>query len=479
MKGCKQGIWFLALVLAASTALHGCGKEQPAPAPVAAQPSVAAPVSPAPVPAAVAVAPAAAPAITPPVPANPQALPPDQLDKLLAPVALYPDALLAQVLISSTKPQEVLDGGNWVIANPDVRGTELEKAAKAVGFTPPMIALMAFPTVLDMMCMKMEWTTALGEAVIADQEGVRASVQRLRKQASDMGNLQSSEHLKVENQTKNDQNVIVVQSPDPTIVYVPQYDPVTTYTTPAPAAAPAAATTTATSTTVTESSGYSTGALVTTGLLAFGAGILVNEAFDDDDDDWGHYGGYPYYPAYGNGFYPSNGYHNNNNNNYNYNKNTNINIDSGANRFGDRERQDRERPDRDGNRQDWKGKNDYAGARPELRDKAGLADRSPRENISDRKNPQGSYAGAKPGTRDIKRPSSGVTDRGRSNGSMSRPTSQMARPDTGLDKKSNAFQGARSSGKQERAASKRGKQSMQRSGGGNRSGGNRGGGRRR
>lgn len=455
------------LVLVSSIGMQGCGKEQPNPSPAVQSPAVA-PVPP-PVVAPVAE-PAPVAATAPPTPSDSAqtSLPPDALDKLLAPIALYPDALLAQVLASSTKPQEVLDGGNWLIANSNLKDKELEQAAKAVGFTPPMIALMGFPTVLDMMCMKMEWTTELGEAVLADQPGVRASVQRLRQQATAMGNLQDSDYLKVENATKNDQNVIVLQSPDPKVVYVPQYDPVTTYTAPAPAA-PAAAT--ATSTTVTESSGHSTTALVTTGLLAFGAGILVNEAFDDDDDDWDDFGGYPYYPSYGSGFYPSNNYHSSNN----YNKNTNINIDKGDNNFGDRER-----PGKVENRQDWKGKNDYAGAKPELRDKAGLADRAPSAKTSDRKVPQGSYAGAKTGTRDIARKQSpNVNDRGRRTESAGRPKSQIARPDAGLNKKSNAFQGAGSSGSRERAASQRGKQSMQRSGSNAGKGGNRAAGRRR
>lgn len=411
------------LVFLSSMGIQGCGKEPPASPPVAAQPPVAAP----------AVTPVAPPVVAVPAQADSAtALPPEILDELLAPIALYPDALLAQILASSTQPQEVLDGGNWLIANPGLKDKELEKAAKAVGFTPPMIALMSFPAVLDMMCMKMEWTTELGEAVLADESGVKASVQRLRKQAAALGNLQNSDWLKVENQTQNDQNVIVVQSPEPTVVYVPQYDPVTTYTTPAPAA-----TATATSTTVTESSGHSTGALITTGLLAFGAGILVNEAFDDDDDD---YHGYPYYPSYGNGFYPSNSYH--------YNKNTNININNGNNDYW--KRYDGNRPRRDENKPEWKGKKDYAGAKPELRNKAAAS----------------GALKTRPATREIaKHKPEDVVDRGRVEQGAARPKSQITRPDAGSNKKQNAFQGAHNSGKQERAASQRGKQSMQRKAG--------------
>jgi hypothetical protein len=438
-----------ALLLGFSSIGMQAYSEEPAALSPAAQTSVAAPAA----------------SVAPPAQTDSAQAPvsPEALDELLAPVALYPDALLAQVLASSTQPQEVLDGGNWLIANPNLKDKEREAAAKAVGFTPPMIALMSFPTVLDMMCMKMEWTTELGEAVLADEPGVRASVQRLRKQAAAMGNLQNSQWLKVDNQAQNGQNVIVVQSPDPKVVYVPQYDPVTTYTTPAPApvaasapAPDATATATSTSTTVTE--GHSTGTLIATGLLAFGAGILVNEAFDDDDD----YHGYPYYPAYGNGFYPSN--------NYNYNKNTNVNINTGNNDYWNR--YDGNRPRRDENKPAWKGKKDYAGARPELRDKARVADGALK---------------TRPATREIakNRPTT-VSDRGRATQDVARPKSQIARPDTGLysggrmpDKTANAFQGARNSGKQERAASQRGKQSMQRSGGNASKGGSRAAGRRK
>ena len=202
---------------------------------------------------------------------------PESLESLLAPVALYPDPVLAQVLATSTNPQEVLDAGNWLLANPDLTGTDLESAALEAAFTPPMVALVQFPTVVDMMCMEMDWTTELGNAFLADEPGVLGAVQRLRKQAADMGNLQDSEQMSVTTETQNNQEVIIVQPAQPEVVYVPQYDPATVYTT----APPAQTQTTQTTTTTEESSGHSTGALVATGLLAFGAGIVVNEVFSD------------------------------------------------------------------------------------------------------------------------------------------------------------------------------------------------------
>jgi hypothetical protein len=125
------------------------------------------------------------------------------------------------------------------------------------------------------------------------------------------------------------------------VVYVPTYDPQAVYA-PAPAAAAAPAATTTTTTTTTEKSGHSTGTLVTTGLLAFGAGMLVNEIFDDDDDYHGYnypnygYGGMPYYPpypyrpSYGGGYYPSNGYNRPPNYNSGFQNTGNIYVNTGG-----------------------------------------------------------------------------------------------------------------------------------------------------
>ncbi len=458
--------------LATCLVLQACDKKTPlaetAAAPAA--PSVAPVVAPTP----------AAPPTETAAPTQP-AMSSAELEELLAPIALYPDGVLAQVLASSTKPQEVLDGGNWLLENDDLKGKALEEAAKNAGFTPSMIALMQFPDVVDMMCMKMNWTTELGEAFLADEPAVLAAVQSLRKKAAAMGNLQSSTQLKVENQTVNNQEVIAVTSPDPKVVYVPQYDPVTTYTTPAPTA-------TATSTTVTESSGHSTAALITTGLLAFGAGILVNEAFDDDDDDhyypyWGGGARYypaPYYPVYGNGFHPSHKYNNSFNNN-------NVIINTGKNDYW--KRFDGDRPHRDNAEQPWKGKNDYAGAKPGMREKID------REQ-ADRERKKLAANNAIPATREVAKNRSAVdSDRGRAGNNIERQQPAARIPDRQIpdrkitDKKmpdrkveggkQNAFQGARDNGNRERAASQRGKASVQRQGGQAKQGGNRAGGRKK
>lgn len=321
----------LCAVLGALASLSGCGSKEP---PAAAQ-APTAPVTPAPTTAAPAEAPApiTAAEVT-------KTWSPEALEELLAPVALYPDPVLSQVLIASTNPQEVLDAGNWLLQNTSLKGKALDDAAASAGFTPPLRALVQFPETVDMMCMELGWTTELGEAFVADQAGVLDSIQRLRTQAIEAGNLQSSEQMQVETEQQEGKDVVVLKPADPQVVYVPQYDPVTAY-------APLPQTTT-TTTTTTEDKGHSTGAMITTGVLAFGAGILINELFDDDDHNNKHkydyyypnygYGGMPYYPpypyrpVYGGGYYPSHGYNRPPNYNSGWQNNGNIIINTGGNR---------------------------------------------------------------------------------------------------------------------------------------------------
>src|SRR4029453_13363821 len=258
-----------------------------------------------------------------------------------APVALYPDPILGPLLVAATNPQEVLDAGNWLLENDKLEGKALDDAAKKVGFTAPMRGLKQSRDVVDMMCSELGWTTEVGEAYVNDQAGLLDAVQRLRAQAKDAGNLASSEQLKVDTVQQEGKEVITVSPPTPEEVYVPQKNPVTVYQ-PAPAAAPA------TTTVVQEEEGHSTGAMVATGLLSFGAGLLVANAFDDDDnDDWDnyypnygrpmpYYPPYPYRPAYGGGFYPGNGYHRPPGYNHGFNNNTVINVNNQNNDYWNR-----------------------------------------------------------------------------------------------------------------------------------------------
>jgi hypothetical protein len=222
----------------------------------------------------------------------------EQLDQLLAPIALYPDALLMQVLAASVDPQEVLDGGNWLLQNKSLQGDQLDSAAKAVGFGPAMMALFHFPQVVDMMCSEMDWTRQLGEAFNADQNAVLDSVQRLRLQAKQAGNLQTTPQQTVVTQQANGQQVIVIQPTNPQIIYVPQYNPVQVYVVQPPAP---------------QSSGVSTETAVMGALIAFGVGMAVGSMFSSNNYyyvRWG-YGGvyyrggpwvahhYVYRPVYG------------------------------------------------------------------------------------------------------------------------------------------------------------------------------------
>src|SRR5271157_6413069 len=123
---------------------------------------------------------------------------PAQLDQLLAPVALYPDSLLAQITTASTNPQEILDVDNWLQQNSGLTGAELTDAAQKQGFDPAFIALTSFPQVLDMMAQNIDDYTAIGQAFTADQGAVTASIQRLRAQAYAAGSLRTNAQQTVE-----------------------------------------------------------------------------------------------------------------------------------------------------------------------------------------------------------------------------------------------------------------------------------------
>jgi Protein of unknown function (DUF3300) len=154
---------------------------------------------------------------------------PQELDQLLAPVALYPDALLAQITTASTNPQEILDVEDWLHQNPGLQGAALTNAAQAQGFDPAFLALVSFPQVLDMMAQNIDDYAAIGEAFEADQGSVMDSVQRLRQQAYAAGALRSNGQQQVLLQPENGRQIIVIQPANPQIVYVPQYDPEVIY----------------------------------------------------------------------------------------------------------------------------------------------------------------------------------------------------------------------------------------------------------
>jgi hypothetical protein len=151
------------------------------------------------------------------------------LDSLVAPIALYPDSLLAQVLAASTYPLEIVQAHRWLKANTKLKGEELTKAAAKQPWDPSVQALVAFPDVLKRLDEGLQWTTDLGNAFLEQQGEVMDAVQRMRKKAKDSGKLESSKEQKVEVRTVESKTVIVIEPADPQVVYVPSYNPVVVY----------------------------------------------------------------------------------------------------------------------------------------------------------------------------------------------------------------------------------------------------------
>ena len=154
---------------------------------------------------------------------------PQQLDQLLAPVALYPDALLAQITTACTNPQEILDVDNWLAQNRNLTVSQLTAAAQQQGFDPAFVALVGFPQVIEMMAENIDDYAAIGAAVTADQGEVAASIQRLRAQAYASGALRSTPQQQVELQQGGGQPIYVIQPVNPQVVYLPQYNPTVVY----------------------------------------------------------------------------------------------------------------------------------------------------------------------------------------------------------------------------------------------------------
>ena len=204
---------------------------------------------------------------------------PKDIDSLLAPIALYPDQLLAQILLCAGDPASVRKLSDWLFANQKLKGTELQDAAVVAGFEPSFVALSVFPQVVNSMAEKIEWTTLVGQLFSADRNAVFASIQKLRAQARDVGTLKSTTQQQVETKTTSSgQDVIVIEPTNPQVVYVPQYNPTVVYTQPP-----------ATTVVVQESSSSSDA--VAAGLIGFTAGIAIGAAVNNNY----YYGPYGFY----------------------------------------------------------------------------------------------------------------------------------------------------------------------------------------
>jgi hypothetical protein len=192
--------------------------QPPRPEPVQAQPPAPVPVQP----------------VAPVLPPVAPAFKAEEIEALVAPIALYPDALLAQVLMASTYPLEVVQAARWAKANPNVKGQAAVKAVEGQSWDLSVKSLVAFPQVLEAMDQKLDWTQKLGDAFLAQKEDVFAAVQRLRVRAQQSGHLQSNEQQKVvveqaASSTAPQQTIVRIEPASPEVVYVPAYDPTVVY----------------------------------------------------------------------------------------------------------------------------------------------------------------------------------------------------------------------------------------------------------
>jgi uncharacterized membrane protein YgcG len=262
-----------------------------------------------------------------------------ELQSLVAPIALYPDALVAQILTASTFPDQIAIANYWMQQNKSLTGSALMQAVNKQSWDASVKALTEFPSVLNNLSNNLTWTSSLGEAYHDQQAEVMTAIQTLRAQAKAAGNLKSSSQITVVQQSPE---TIVIQPANPQVVYVPEYNPAVIYGTPY----------------VTP--GYSAGDVAAAGIIGFGAGIAVGALMSGGCCGWGYsswncgwhgtavvYHGGAYYgnSAWHGGYY-NGGYHggygynnaynhsNNYNNSYNHsNAYNNYNHSNNANSF--------------------------------------------------------------------------------------------------------------------------------------------------
>jgi uncharacterized membrane protein YgcG len=162
----------------------------------------------------------------PPAPdSSTQLLSAQQLDNLIAPIALYPDPLLAQVLAAATYPLELVEVQQWVQDHRDLRGQQLMDAAKQQNWDPSVQAMVAFPDVVALLSRDVRWTTDLGNAFLAQQADVMGAVQRMRARAQANGRLATTQQQRVTTETQDGESAIDIEPADPQVIYVPSYNP--------------------------------------------------------------------------------------------------------------------------------------------------------------------------------------------------------------------------------------------------------------
>ena len=206
-----------------------------------------------------------------PDPAKPQSLKQmGSVDQLLAPVALYPDPLIAQILMSAQDPPKVTELDKWLKTNQTLKGSELQDAAVKAGFEPSFVTLTLFPTVVARMADQISWTTLVGQAFTSDRSAVFDAIQRLRKQAQEVGTLKTTAQQEVSTRTADSgSDMIVIEPANPQVVYVPQYNPEVVYTQPPQ------------TTTVVIQEDDNTDEVIAAGLIAFTAGVAIGASMDN------------------------------------------------------------------------------------------------------------------------------------------------------------------------------------------------------
>ena len=215
------------------------------------------------------------------VPANAQQTPPqqtltpDQLDSLVAPIALYPDPILSQVLVASTYPLEIVEAARWLSQNSSLQGKALVDAAAKQSWDASVQALVVLPDLLKRLNQDISWASDLGNAFLAQQQDVMEAVQRMRQKAESNGALQSTKEQQVTTTTQGGNTYIEIQPASPEVVYVPQYDPVAVWGPPAyypypPIYYPP-----------------STGAVIGASAILFGVGMAVGAIWGGSWGGWG------------------------------------------------------------------------------------------------------------------------------------------------------------------------------------------------
>jgi hypothetical protein len=228
----------------------------------------------------------------------------NQLDSLVAPVALYPDPLLAQVLAASTYPLELMQLQQWLARNPGLKDKPLADAVAKEPWDPSVQAMAGLPDVVKLLTENIQWTTDLGNAFLAQQGDVMNAVQRMRQSAEAKGTLKTSEQQVVQNQAVDGKQVIVIEQANPQVIYVPQYTPAAIWGAPVypwPV--------------MSYPSGWAVGAAA----LSFGAGVAMGSF-------WGG-GGWGWNTGWGGGSINVNNFNN-------FNRNANINRAGNINRSG-------------------------------------------------------------------------------------------------------------------------------------------------